>query len=436
MINSDDPNDIDDQIEDDFADDGFGDELFDDEIQFEDFDTGGGGQSLSELWNNNPFVKLGAVGVGFIVVIGIFVLFGGEEQDAQKSFIKAGSEVTEVPGASDASPEFRRAIEESNQQKIEDAIRNKTSAIPTPIGPGGERLSLPEEEVEEEDPLERWRRIQQERIQQQAGEEEEDLLPPADPNAPAIEALASSMVTQMESILDSVQIQPIAAEKIADAEYLDDLREEQEEERLKAEEEAKAAAGEDVEILDILIPSGTIEYGQLILQANSDTEGPVLVQLVSGPLAGSRMIGSFEVMNDYLVMTFETIVVDGIPLNADAIAINPATADVGLVTRYDGRYFTRIILPTAAEFVEGLGGAIAESETQTVVTGQGAVVETTLEKDIEEEIFAGVETAAEKLGELFDEEAQTIEPLVVVDAGTPIGILFLEPVVDEQKSAR
>lgn len=430
MISDDDQ---DDMMADDFSDDGFGDDLFDDEIQFEDFDTGAGGQSLSELWQNNPLVKIGIVAAGVICVIGIFVLFGGEKEEVGRSVIKAGRDVTEVPGSTEAAPEFKKAVDEVNKRRIDEAIRNQGSAIPTPTGPGDDVLKLPDEEPQEEDPLERWKRIKEERAAREAAAEE-DELPATDPNAPAIEALSTAMVTQMENILESiVPIEP-QSEVIADIEYLKKLREEEKE---KAEEEAaeRAAAAEEdeVEIVNIMIPAGEIEYGQLITRANSDTDGPVLLELVSGPLAGSRMLGTFEERYDFLVLIFDTVVVDGISYKTEAVAIDPATADVGMVTEYNGRYFKRIILPTAAAFVEGLGEAIAESGTSTTTIdgGTGTSQTTQEDLDIEQEIFAGIENAAEEAGSIIDEIAQETEPQIIVDAGTPMGVLFIEPVTDE-----
>ena len=152
-------------------------------------------------------------------------------------------------------------------------------------------------------------------------------------------------------------------------------------------------------------------------------------------MAGARILGSFKVENDYLVLTFGTIVVDGVSYKADVIAIDPSTANVGLATEIDRRFFERVILPAAAAFVEGMGSAIAESGTTTVSVSGDTVVESEEELDTRQEIFKGVEEGAGKISEIMDEQAGEVEPMVKVQAGTAVGILFLQPVTkDPNKS--
>src|SRR5690606_12018046 len=79
------------------------------------------------------------------------------------------------------------------------------------------------------------------------------------------------------------------------------------EEKKRAAREAEMArqqalmggvGNEDIE--NIIIPAGTIEYAQLVTEANTDAPGPVMAQIASGPLAGARLIGSFQSTDNYL----------------------------------------------------------------------------------------------------------------------------------------
>ena len=56
------------------------------------------------------------------------------------------------------------------------------------------------------------------------------------------------------------------------------------------------------------------------------------------------------------------------------------------------------------------------------------------ELDTEEEVATAIEEAGEKVSEFVEEEADRTEILVKVAAGTPVGILFLEPVLEEPLS--
>ena len=184
--------------------------------------------------------------------------------------------------------------------------------------------------------------------------------------------------------------------------------------------------------MNILVPAGDIEYAQLVLEANSDVDGsPVLAYLASGPLSGSKLLGKFEVKDEYLVLTFNTIVTDGIAQSINAVALDPDTTLPALATDVDHHYLTRIILPAAAAFISGFSGAVGDSGSTTVTVDGGAAVESSLAKDSRQEIFKGLEEAGNKISEIIDDKAKNTDPTVKVAAGTPMGILFLEPVTDE-----
>ncbi|MCB9988519.1 MAG: type IV secretion protein DotG [Rhodospirillales bacterium] len=390
---------------------------------FEDFETG---TSLGEMWRENPIVKIGIIVAVVTTVIAGIILFGGKKQTTDPSMMRAGSDVSSTPGTEEVSDVYREAVEEQNTQEVENALRQGGSALPVPItAPVG---ILPDVGTQDqgEDPLERWRRIQEERRlqeerQQKAMAAETASLP--DPHAETIAALADAISAQMDSVLQTVEIDHMEHMFVTDP---DNYFAEDEEKLAEA-----AAAADDEGIVEILLPAGTIEYGQLLIEANSDTPGPVLAQLVSGPLAGSRMIGDFSAEEEYLILRFSAIVIDGISYSIDAVALDPDTTGIGMATEVDHRYFRRIILPAAAAFIEGMGSAIADSGNTTVTVAGDTVAQEEENLDTREEIFKGVSEASSKLGEILDDQAQDTQTLVKVHAGTPMGILFLDPVTKE-----
>lgn len=402
---------------------------------FEDFD--GGEQSMGDMLRNNPMVKIGVVLGAIATIVGGIVLFGGEKQTGGTSVMRPGSDLTQAPGANDVSDTYRGQIEDFNQAQIDQAKSTGQSALPVPVGTTRSVIPLDEAKVSEEDPLERWRRLQAERIEKekQAAPESGPQAPPVDPNAEVKQQLAKAMAGQMESILDFKTIKGAEQESVSSPDWIQQKREEEqqklEQERLEAE-----GANQPSDVV-ILLPAGTIEYAQLMTEANTDAPGPVLAQIVSGPLAGSRAIGSFKASDEYITLQFNTVVVDGIAYGTDAIALDPKTANPGMITEIDKKYFTRVILPAAAAFIEGLGGAIAEtgSTTLTVATGGSSSSSTTEDLDTKQEFFKAVEEAAEKVGEMLDEEADNAEPMLRVAAGTPMALLFVKPVQQSTSKA-
>jgi intracellular multiplication protein IcmE len=331
------------------------------------------------------------------------------------------------------SPEMQKALEQKNEEQAQQAARTGESAIPVPITPPQQVLEVPDMGAgAEEDPLERWRKIQEERQKREAMQAR-PTAPQTDPNAQIVDKLANSMSQQMQTILDAQSIAEPQSEVVTPSDWLEKKAKEREEKLEKAKAEAAKNQNNPTDVvLDIIQPAGTIEYAQLITEANSDVPGPVLAQVMSGPLVGARLLGSFKVQDEYLVLTFGTIVIDGVSYGADVIALDPSSANPGLVTEIDQRYFRRIILPAAAAFIEGMGEAIAESGSTTVsVTGE-TVVQSEEELDTRQEIFKGVEEASGKVSEILDKDASKVNPLVKVHAGTAIGVLFMQPVTKEQ----
>ncbi len=393
---------------------------------FDDFE-GGGGNKMS-----SPLVKVGIVVAAVAAIIGAIMLFGGKEETKTQSVVREARNVTAQPGMDAVSAEMERALQQKNEEVAEQASRTGGSAMPVPITPPQQVLEVPDMGAgAEEDPLERWRKIQEERQKREAMQAR-PTAPQTDPNAQVVDTLAKSMSQQMQTILDAQTIMEPQTEVVTPSDWLEKKAKEREEKLEKAKAEAAQNQKAADVVLDILQPAGTIEYAQLITEANSDVPGPVLAQIMSGPLVGARVLGSFKVEEEYLVLTFNTIVIDGVSYSADIIALDPATTNPGLVTDIDQRYFRRVILPAAAAFVEGMGAAIAESGSTSVSVSGDTVVESEEPLDTRQEIFKGVEEASSKISEILDKDGSKVKPMVKVHAGTAIGVLFLQPVTKEQ----
>lgn len=409
------------------------DEIDDKDIDLDEFDDGSfddfeGGDSLGDVSRDNPLVKIGLVIGAFAAIVGGLMLFGGDsEPGPQQSLMAPSSRVASQAPGEEAPESYQKAVEEENVRRVEEAIQQRSSAMPTPTATARTEISLQEDSTEAaEDPLERWRRIQEERQRK-----EQDLPPEQGRDSAkdneATEALSSAMMDQMQAILDAKTYNGI--------QFAEVTRPDEEDEGGDADSgeggAGEAGEGGEDKVEIILLPAGEIEYGQLLIEANTDAPGPVLAQVASGPLAGSKLIGSFEAQESFLVISFDTIVIDGISSSIDAVALDPDTTLPGMATEIDRRYFSRYVLPAAAAFVAGLGSAIAETGSSTVATSSSTTVAEE-EPDFEQEIFKGVEDMASKIEEIADERASTIKPLIRVAAGTAMGIFFVDPVTKEE----
>ncbi|MCB1538625.1 MAG: hypothetical protein H6865_03865 [Rhodospirillales bacterium] len=412
---------------------------------FNEFDAPGHGQkggTLGEMWRNNPIIKLGVIGVGVVAVVAAFVIFGmGGKQDDQ-SRVGTALKEHEAPG-NDTTEAYRDAINEVNQQRLDQAVQTGQSTMPIPVsdntdnslqdGSGTPPASM-------DDPLAGWRSGSQQSGPDptleptspqlvggngQGGNGAQQQVMPSGPDPQAVDALANAMTQQMQQILDKHKILPPQIMQVTSADYL-----EQKAQKASSSTGGASTAQNAPVVKEILIPAGTIVYAQTLTEANTDAPGPVLARLSSGPLAGARILGSFKDTEDYLILDFNTVVVNGISQSVNAVAIDPKTTLPALASEVDRRYWRRVLLPAAARFIEGMGNAIAQNEQTVVVTADTTTVSQP-KLNTREQVAAGLAAGTSKLSEELDNEGNRTKVMIKVNAGTPIGVLFLEPVVKD-----
>ena len=429
---------------------------FDDD-GFDDFSNKG---SLKDAWQSSPLMKIFTIIGGIILVVTAIFIFGGADSKDDQSKIANGVDQREVLGG-EVSEVYAGAIDDVNRQRREDAVRQGTSSIDMIVNAEQQELLIVDDELpvfDDFDPLQTFRNsISPEDSAVTPQEEEPVLIAPeeifapnvvgsqqigtpqqqvAAPSPEAIQALAQAMSASASSILGSHAPTAGRITQVTPENFLDpvpvtlaDGTVVSNNNQFSADAFAQQSIQEEI-IQTILVPSGTINYAQILIEANSDVPGPVLAQLVSGPLSGARLIGSFTTAEDVLVLSFNSIVVDGFNQSISAIAIDPNTTLPGVATDVNNRYWQRIVLPAAARFLEGVGAAIAQDTETTVTVSGDTVVEETSSLDLEQELGRGAEEGFQEIAEFMDEQSDGIQPLIRVRRGTPVGIFFTEPVIE------
>lgn len=182
----------------------------------------------------------------------------------------------------------------------------------------------------------------------------------------------------------------------------------------------------------VAIKAGSILHAVIITAVNSDEPGPVLAQITTGPYAGGRLIGKFELPKDAqkMVLTFTTLSMQ----NADksyeltAYAVDPETARTALGSDVDHHYLARYGAFTAAAFLKGYSQALGQQgSTQTISVGGGGVSSTTTHP-----VMNNKNLAISALGTVGAEVATNLKgdlkrpPTVTLNPGTEIGLLVLK----------
>ncbi len=382
---------------------------------------------------NKPVVKLVIiVGVVGIAIAGALGSFSSDEEIKSSRLVRPPS-MKEAPGGT-VTPFFAEQNKMANDQRVKEALSNKGSAMPTPMGKSidmvemealTEKNSMAAFHVETER-LKREMRAEQRQNTQKLQVLQKQMQQRAEKKD---DSLAKAMQKQLQQLMESWS--PMKMKLVNGVEPLTTTNET---DVTKGSLESQTAVVQTLSPKEpkTLVPAGTVNYAQLLTEANSDVPGPIMVQILSGPLSGGRAIGVFKVMYEHLLLTFNLAVYKGKEYSINAIALNPDTTLGAMATDVDHRYFKRILLPAAASFVAEFSDALSSAGAQTTVVGESVVVNE-VEKGYKEAAFEGLAGVGNTVSRFFEQEAARTKTLVRVETGTAMGLFFLSSVKEKRE---
>ena len=178
----------------------------------------------------------------------------------------------------------------------------------------------------------------------------------------------------------------------------------------------------------VLIPAGRGVYAHTILAVDSDTNGPIVLEADTGPIAGDRMIGTFSKSGtDRLIVRVETVEHRGKALEANGIVVAPDSMEEAVATSVDQHYLERFVLPAAAAFVQGLGTAVAMGNSTTTVSPFGGTTQTFGPLSVKQEALVAGGAAAQAVGNAMTASIPK-GPTVHLAANVSVGVMFLSNV--------
>jgi len=178
----------------------------------------------------------------------------------------------------------------------------------------------------------------------------------------------------------------------------------------------------------VLIPAGRGVYAHTIVAVDSDTNGPIVLEADTGPIAGDRMIGTFSKSGiDRLIVRVETVEHRGKALEANGIVVAPDSMEEAVATSVDEHYLERFVLPAAAAFVQGLGTAVAMENSTTTVSPFGGTTQTFGPLSVKQEALVAGGAAAQAIGNAMTASIPK-GPTVHLAANVSVGVMFLSNV--------
>jgi len=176
----------------------------------------------------------------------------------------------------------------------------------------------------------------------------------------------------------------------------------------------------------VLLRGGRGIIGHAVLTVNSDINQSVLLQADSGPFTGARMIGSFTMESDLLVIKIQKLMIDdNAPISVNAFVVAPDSGEAGVATEVNEHLMTRVALPAAAAFVQGLGTALQNNNTQTYTAGLGLTSFT--HYTLPQQLGMAGGAVGQSLGQFLQKQTPQ-KATSRLEQGASVGIVFLEPV--------
>ena len=179
----------------------------------------------------------------------------------------------------------------------------------------------------------------------------------------------------------------------------------------------------------VLIPAGTILYGEIVTTVSSDLPSPVVAEITAGKLAGSRLVGGFASVNAAraLAVTFNKLATaDGTEIGIEAVAVDGFDSTPLIASEVNSRLVGRFGPGLVASLISGFAESASRPPISLGGVGDG-VVASTGRSTTRESVIAGIGRAADRLGADLEAGAPSGAE-IILRAGHPVGVLFLSTI--------
>lgn len=202
--------------------------------------------------------------------------------------------------------------------------------------------------------------------------------------------------------------------------------------------EIKPPSTEVINDANIEIPTGTMLYGQIMANMNSDYPGLVRVKILGGPLDQSMLFGEYTVPfiedpyrpRDKIKMTISQLIYNRNTIPVSAVALDTKSMTDYLSGEVDYHYVTRWGGLIAANILKGIGKAVATGGTTASNDGSGLVYQQPITATTDQ-----LKVAAGEVGsELSTIARQQFDrpPTITKDQGEMIAIFFMQELNDDR----
>lgn len=196
-------------------------------------------------------------------------------------------------------------------------------------------------------------------------------------------------------------------------------------------EDARTLAGELPEkCKNPVLRAGHQYVARSTMAANSDVGGPVILELVNGPLRKHRMIGKFERKEEWLRMEFNSLVGIKDPVRINAIGLDMETVLNAVGGDVDYHTFYRYGWWGFGTVLSAIGKAAERNaDTKTIFVGDNVVQDS--QSDTNREIKIALGDLGQSVGDVMKDRIN--RPLTVtVDVNQLVGVVFMDDICGDK----
>lgn len=419
--------------------------------------------NMGKMMSNPKQRNMYLLGAGAIVItlgLGFFIANKNKTQQVQSSaqLDTVPGSVKAIPGSS-TNPDYIQSVKNTNEKQAAQAMQTGSSYVPT-ITSASVNNSASLDEIARRQQQEAEEKAKKEAEVKKAEEEERVRMEEeAKKQQALIESQKPVAATQATGVQTTqmaqaqVPAQPQAAKKYTDDDYMliatlssnwqykkPTSEYDYAKQKMQTQNGVANFAGGNNATANVtnnnavntppLAKAGTIYNGIIETAVNSDEDSPVLARIVSGPLKGTRLIGTFKNLGEKVALVFTTANIPNFDktVKINAYAIDTNTSRTAMADDVDHHYFLRYGVLLATSFVTGYAQALQQNnQTTTVNPLTGAVISipngNQSAKDINRQALGQV---GSQVATDVKQQYNNLKPTIYVNSGTAIGILLMD----------
>lgn len=410
--------------------------------------------NMGKMMSNPKQRNMYLLGAGAVVVtLGLGFVIASKNSAQQ---VQSSAQVEAVPGnvkavpGSSSNPDYVQSVKNTNEKQAAAAIQTGSSYVPT-ITSASVNNAASLDEIAKRQQQEAEQKAKKEAEKKKA--EEEDRLrmeEEARKQQALIDAQKPVVVTPVQNQVQTVQAPVVQAapKKYTDDDYLliatlnsnwqnkksssefDFARQKSNTQNANTNANSTNYGTNSVNNNATVAPlakAGTIFNAVIETAVNSDEESPVLARIVSGPLKGTRLIGTFKNLGEKVAVVFTTANIPSLDktIKLNAYAVDTNTSRTAIADDVNHHYFLRYGVLLATSFISGYSQALAQSGSTTTTSLTGTTTTTpTMTSDQLNKVALG--QVGSQVASDVKQQFNNLKPTIYVNSGTAVGILLMD----------